>query len=138
MSPSFPLIRETKAKYTRAMAHHRYEIAPRPAARGGVFPAGAYVQELQRTLSAPSVKQHLAAIRMLFEHFVLGQVLPTNPAASVRGPKYVAAKGKTPVLTGEEVRALLNSISGGPQGPARPCPDRDARLYFCAPNVVRR
>ena len=49
----------------------------------------AYVKELQASLSVPSVKQHLAAIRMLFDYLVVGQVLPMNPAASVRGPKYV-------------------------------------------------
>ena len=47
----------------------------------------AYVKELQASLSVPSVKQHLAAIRMLFDYLVVGQVLPMNPAASVRGPK---------------------------------------------------
>jgi site-specific recombinase XerC len=34
------------------------------------------------------VKQHLAAIRMLFDWLVTGQVVPMNPAASVRGPRY--------------------------------------------------
>jgi integrase/recombinase XerD len=32
------------------------------------------------------------------------------PAAAVRGPKYVVTKGKTPVLTAGEARALLDSI----------------------------
>lgn len=58
----------------------------------------------------PTVKQHLAAIRMLFDWLVTGQVIPANPAASVRGPKYVVKRGKTPVLTAEEARALLGSI----------------------------
>ena len=47
---------------------------------------------------APTVKQHLAAIRMLFDWLVIGQVIPMNPAASVRGPKHVVKVGKTPVL----------------------------------------
>jgi integrase len=70
----------------------------------------AYIEELQRSHSAPSVKQHLAAIRMLFDWLVTGQVLPMNPAASVRGPKYVIKKGKTPVLAAEEARLLIDSI----------------------------
>src|SRR5262245_31662892 len=48
-----------------------------------------YVQELGAEVQAPSVKQHLAAIRMLFDHLVTGQIVPLNPAAAVKGPKYV-------------------------------------------------
>jgi len=62
-------------------------------------------------LDAPSVKQHLAAIRMLFDWLVTGQIVPHNPAASVRGPKHVVNKGKTPVLSGEDARKLLDSIA---------------------------
>lgn len=69
-----------------------------------------YIEELQQSHSAPSVKQHLAAIRMLFDWLVLGQVVPTNPAASVRGPKHVVRRGKTPVLSSAEARSLLDSI----------------------------
>jgi len=60
--------------------------------------------------SAPTVKQHLAAIRMLFDWLVTGQIIPMNPAASVRGPKHVVKRGKTPVLTADEARHLLDSI----------------------------
>ena len=35
--------------------------------------------------SAPTVKQHLAAIRMLGDWLVVSQVIPVNPAAAVRG-----------------------------------------------------
>ena len=70
----------------------------------------AYVEQLCRTHAAPSVKQHLAAIRMLFDWFILGQVVAVNPAAAVRGPSYSAKKGKTPVLSSEEARGLLDSI----------------------------
>ena len=37
--------------------------------------------------AAPSVKLQLAAIWMLFDWLVVGQVVPVNPASSVRGPK---------------------------------------------------
>ena len=51
----------------------------------------------------PTVKQHLAAIRMLFDWLVVRQVLAMNPAAAVRGPRHVVKKGKTPVLSTEEI-----------------------------------
>jgi site-specific recombinase XerD len=70
----------------------------------------AYVELLGQRLAKPSVKQHLAAIRMLFDWLVVGQVVAANPAAPVRGPKYTIKKGKTPILTQEEARALLDSI----------------------------
>src|SRR5579875_461541 len=67
--------------------------------------------ELQtQTLSAPTVKQRLAAIRHLFDWLVTGQIVPHNPAASVRGPSHTAKKGKTPVLDATEARQLLDSI----------------------------
>src|SRR5471032_2038372 len=67
--------------------------------------------ELQtQTLSAPTVKLRLAAIRHLFDWLVVGQVVPHNPAASVRGPSHTTRKGKTPVLDATEARQLLDSI----------------------------
>ena len=68
----------------------------------------AYIE--QHPASPPTVKQHLTAIRMLFDWLVVGQVVPNNPATSVRGPKYVVERGKTPILSKEETRTLLNSI----------------------------
>jgi len=70
----------------------------------------AHIQELQRRLSIPSVKVRLAALRTLFDWLVVGQVLPSNPSAAVRGPKHVVRKGRTPVLTAEDTRLLLESI----------------------------
>src|SRR6266566_4881076 len=60
--------------------------------------------------SAPTVKQHLAAIKMLFDWLVLGHIIDVNPASSVRGPKHVVHRGKTPVLKADQARALLDSI----------------------------
>ncbi len=73
----------------------------------------AYVEGLQKEIAAPSVKLRLAAIRMLFDWLVVGQVMPVNPASSVRGPKHVVKKGKTPVLSVDEARALLDVIDTG-------------------------
>jgi site-specific recombinase XerD len=57
----------------------------------------AYVEALGKDFEKPTVKQHLAAIRMLFDWLVVGQVVATNPAHSVRGPKHVVKTGKTTV-----------------------------------------
>ncbi len=70
----------------------------------------AYVEELGGTLAAPTVKQHLACLRMLFDWLVTGQVLPSNPAHSVRGPRHSVSKGATAVISSEEARELLDSI----------------------------
>lgn len=70
----------------------------------------AWIELQTRELSAPTAKQRLAALRHLFDWLVTGQVLPTNPAAVVRGPRHSAPKGKTPVLDAAEARQLLNSI----------------------------
>ena len=70
----------------------------------------AYVEQLGRERSAPTVKQRLAAIRHLFDWLVTGQVMPVNPASSVRGPSHSVKRGKTPVLDPSEARALLDSI----------------------------
>lgn len=68
----------------------------------------AYIE--QHRGATPTVKQHLAAIRKLFDWLVTGHVVPVNPATSVRGPKYVVKRGKTPVLSADQARALLDSI----------------------------
>ncbi len=83
---------------------------PRPRARSRIelIIVATYIE--QHRGAPPTVKQHLAAIRMLFDWLVTGQVLPVNPAWSVRGPKHVVKKGKTPVLTAAEARTLLDSI----------------------------
>lgn len=92
-----------------------------------------YVEELQHSFSKPTVKQHLAAVRMLFDWLVTGQVIRTNPAHSVRGPKHVVKRGKTPVLVTDQARELLDegmdtsSVIGSP----RPRADRRHDLHLC-------
>ncbi|MDZ4697862.1 MAG: tyrosine-type recombinase/integrase [Deltaproteobacteria bacterium] len=71
---------------------------------------GAYIEHLTRIRSAPTVKQHLAAIRMLFDWLVTGHIVAVNPAWSVKGPRHVVKKGKTPVLIAAKARQLLDSI----------------------------
>ncbi len=69
-----------------------------------------YIELLQGKRSAPTVRQHLACIRMLFDWLVIGQVMPTNPAHSVRGPRHSVTKGVTPVLSSEEAAALFTGM----------------------------
>ena len=70
----------------------------------------AYIEILTRRYSAPTVKQHLAAIRRLFDWLIVGRVIDQNPAAPVRGPTPVVKKGKTPVLLARRGAAALDSI----------------------------
>jgi site-specific recombinase XerD len=60
--------------------------------------------------SKPTVKQKLAAVRMLYDFLVVRQITPSNPAHAVRGPKYVVKKGKTPVWNREDAKTLVDSI----------------------------
>lgn len=69
-----------------------------------------YVEQLGKDSAPQTVKQHLAAIRALFDFLVTGGVLSANPATPVRGPKYSQTKGKTPVLFSDDARALIRSI----------------------------
>ncbi len=69
-----------------------------------------YIEELTRERSAPTAKQRLAGIRHLLDWLVIGQIVPTNPAASVRGPSHSVRRGKTPVLDPHEARRLLDAI----------------------------
>src|SRR5262249_51616046 len=64
------------------------------------FYIAAYIEQLGFHYARPTVKQHLAAIRMLFDYLVTGQIIPMNPVSAVRGPKHVVKRGKTPVLSG--------------------------------------
>jgi site-specific recombinase XerD len=102
----------TRAAYARAIARFSLWCDERGLELSQLTPVlvAAYIEGLTQELAPPTVKQHLAAIRMLFDYLVTGQVIPTNPAAAVRGPKHVVKKGKTPVLSAEETRNLLDAI----------------------------
>jgi site-specific recombinase XerC len=70
----------------------------------------AYIEQLQRARSAPTAKLRLAALRHLFDWMVIGQIMPTNPAAAVRGPRHIVRRSKTPVLDPAEARQLIDAI----------------------------
>lgn len=67
----------------------------------------------QHSGARPTVKQHLAAIRRLFEWLAARQIIDANPASSVRGPRYVVTRRKTPLLTPAQARQFLHAIDPG-------------------------
>jgi site-specific recombinase XerD len=100
----------TRMAYARAVSQFLAWCEERGLKLETIQPLAVAVYIEKHAGSTPTVKQHLAAIRMLFDWLVRNQVLPFNPASSVRGPAYVVKRGKTPVLTAEQARALLDSI----------------------------
>src|ERR1017187_7935238 len=113
----------TRRAYARACSTFLDWCETRGRSLGTIrpFDVSTYIESRAQTHSAPDVKQQLAAIRMLFDWLITGQVLPHNPAAAVRGPKHVVKTGKTPVLDGKEWRKLLDAI---PTGTVRDLRDR--------------
>lgn len=102
----------TRMAYLRAVKKFFAWAEERRLELRGIRPlhVAAYVEERTRERSAPTVKLHLSAIRMLFDYLVVGQVVEMNPAAAVKGPSYSCKKGKTPVLDADEARQLLDAI----------------------------
>jgi len=96
--------RNTRAAYARACcqffewcAAHGLELTiVRP------FHVAAWIEDFPG--SKPTIKQKLAAVRMLYDFLVVRQITRSNPAHSVRGPKYVVKKGKTPVWRADPER----------------------------------
>ena len=62
------------------------------------------------SLAKTTIKQRLSAIRRLFDWLVTGRVVTANPAVSVRGPRHIVTQGKTPILSPDQARRLLDSI----------------------------
>lgn len=57
-----------------------------------------------------TVKQHLAALRRLFDHLYVERVMASNPASPVRGPKHSVTGGSTPIMSSADAYHLLTSI----------------------------
>ncbi len=87
---------------------HQYQLALKAIEPVNV---SVYIESLLQDKSPATVKQHLAALRMLFDYLVVGQIVPFNPVSAVRGPKHIVKKGKTPVLFSEDATLLFNSIN---------------------------
>ena len=109
-----------------------------------------WIESKTRQLSAPTVKQHLAALRHMFDWLVTGQIVAINPASSVRGPSHVVKTGKTPILDAEEARHLLASIDAtthaglrdraliAAHNPSRPRPIRNIAYVSGARQQTKR
>jgi hypothetical protein len=105
--------KHTRRAYFNAVCRFSEFCAERGAhdlARVKPVHVAGYVESLREGFAKPTIKQHLAAIRMLFDWLVVGQIIEVNPAHAVRGPRHVVTKGRTPVLNREEARALLSCI----------------------------
>ena len=104
----------TRAAYTRAAGMFLRWCEDRAIAELRLiqpFHVAGYIEELQVRMSAPTVKQHLACLRMLFDWLVTGQVIPANPAHAVRGPRHSVSRGATTaVISSVEARELLDSM----------------------------
>ena len=104
---NWPHPNETRAAYVQAVAQfcrwceqHQLRLATiRP------LHMSAYIEALE--MSAPSVKQHLAALRGLFNWLVVKQVVPENPALFVKGPRFSRQIGITPILP---IRTVARSL----------------------------
>ena len=102
----------TRRAYARACSRFFAWAEDRGLTLASIRPhdVATWIEQLQEKHGAPGVKQQLAAVRMLFDWLITGQVVPINPAAAVRGPKHVVKTGTTPVLDAVEWRKLIDSI----------------------------
>ena len=75
--------KNTRLAYARAVGQFLSWCEAHGLALDQIQPVvvAAYIE--QHPASVATVKQHLAAIRMLFDWLVVGQVVPVNPASSV-------------------------------------------------------
>ena len=69
---------------------------------------GRYLDSM--TVSAPTRKLHLDALRRFFDELVMRHVVILNPALSVRTERHQAVEGKTPEISIEHARRLLKCI----------------------------
>ena len=70
----------------------------------------AYIEAIGKDFEKPTVKQHLAAIRMLFDWLVTGRVSPPTRRMPFAARSMWSRRGKKTVLTPDQARALLDSI----------------------------
>src|SRR5262245_2864821 len=70
----------TREAYARAVSRFFTWCDLRGGTFGRIEPLviAAYVEEITAQFSAPTVQQHLAAIRMLYDWLVTGGICPTN------------------------------------------------------------
>jgi site-specific recombinase XerD len=66
---------------------------------------------IEKHPGAPTtIKQYMAALRMLFSWLVEKGVLPYNPAREVKTERYSRTEGKTPALSPDDMQRLFKSF----------------------------
>jgi site-specific recombinase XerD len=100
----------TRAAYQRAIRRFLAWCEERslPLQRVAPKDVGQYFADHPGSIATQ--KQHLAAVRHLFDTLVVRHAVVLNPALSVRGQRYEVIEGKTPEITVEQARTLLLSI----------------------------
>lgn len=68
----------------------------------------AYVEQMGK--APATVKQHLSALRQLFDWLQSGGVLGSNPAEPVKGPRHIQREGSTPILTSGEASEFIEGL----------------------------
>ncbi len=82
----------------------------------------AYVEQLGSIRSKPTVKQHLAAIRMLFDWLVTGHIMESNPGMQCEGRSTASGRARPPCspprrCTSCSPRLITLPCSGSATGP---------------------
>jgi len=99
----------TRRAYGRAVRDF-FRCIPEGTAITAITPGqvGRYLSQHPGTV--PTRKLALAALRACFDVLVQRHVMVLNPASSVRGERYSVVEGKTPEISIEQARLLLNSV----------------------------
>jgi len=100
----------TRQAYGRAVGQFLTWAERQGFSLKGITPmvASAYVE--QHDGSPATIKQHLSALRQLFDWLQSGGVLNINPAEPVKGPKHIQREGSTPILTAEEATEFIEGL----------------------------
>ncbi|MCA9212160.1 MAG: tyrosine-type recombinase/integrase [Planctomycetales bacterium] len=100
----------TRQAYLRAVRKFLAWVESNDVELLGISPGmiGQYFD--QHPGSAPTQKLEMSAIRGFFDTLVLRHVIVLNPALSVATQRFSALEGKTPEITVDQARSLLNSI----------------------------
>ena len=64
----------------------------------------------RHTGSVATLRQHLAAVRLLFDHLLEKGVVDINPAARAKPPRLERESAHTPVFEQNEIKAFLEAI----------------------------
>jgi integrase/recombinase XerD len=109
--------KHTRSAYLHAVKAFLTWIEPQEPQLARITPGmvGRYFDQMR--LSIPSKKLHMSAIRGFFDVLVLRHICMLNPALSVRTERYSVSEGKTPEITPQQARRLLESIdTASPSG----------------------